>query len=28
MADVYLVCEGPADGLDVRVLDASSTWIA
>lgn len=22
MADVYLVCEGPADGLDVRVLDA------
>lgn len=22
MADVHLVCEGPADGLDVRVLDA------
>src|SRR5580658_1448758 len=22
MADVYLVCEGPANGLDVRVLNA------
>ncbi len=22
MANVYLICEGPADGLDVRVLDA------
>src|SRR5580693_6577259 len=22
MGDVYLVCEGPTDGLDVRVLDA------